>query len=166
MSSRLYRQQWVLLVLAFWPATALAGRTSGTVKGHLVSQTEGACNVGYSSYCSSGNCICDLFEGTISGNPIGKGSALLDVTVDQGAELSGGRTCFPLFGVLGIETSRDTEVINAVGSVCETTGNTEMLSGGFGISQSARGAGAWGTLTGSFNVSNGAGLVNYSGTTF
>jgi hypothetical protein len=156
-----------VLLFALVPNIALAGHTSGTFKGSLLSQSSGACDVGYSSFCPSGNCVCDIFVGTISGNPIGKGPAELWATVDDGAALSGGLTCFPIFGTLAISTSRDTEVINATGSACnDAKGTVDTLSGGFGISQSAVGASAWGSLTGSFNLSNGTGVVKYSGTTF
>ncbi|MGA2409119.1 MAG: hypothetical protein ABSG46_01865 [Candidatus Binataceae bacterium] len=152
---------------ALLPGVALAGHTSGTVKGSLLSQSSGPCDVGYSSFCPSGNCVCDIFVGTISGNPVGKGTAELWATVDNGAAVSSGLTCFPVFGALGISTSRDTEVINATGSACNNAGGTvDTLSGGFGISQSAVGANAWGSLTGTFDLSTGAGVVKYSGTTF
>jgi hypothetical protein len=149
------------------PAIALAGHTTGTIKGRLLSQNPGACEVGYSSFCPSGTCICDIFTGTISGNPIGKGTAELWLTIDEGAALSGGSTCLPLFGSFAITTSRDSEVIDTVGSACNIAGGTaDTLSGGFGISQSAVGAKAWGNLTGTFDFSTGSGVVKYSGTTF
>jgi hypothetical protein len=156
-----------LLLSMLIPSVALAGHTSGTVKGALSSQSNGACDVGYSSLCPSGDCVCDIFKGSISGTPIGRGQAQLWITVDNGAELSSGPTCFPLFGVLGIATPRDTETINVTGSACNpANGATDTLSGGFGINQSAAGGRAWGTVTGTVNLSTGAGVVKYSGTTF
>jgi hypothetical protein len=157
----------IVMLAMLLPGIAIAGHSSGTVKGALSSQSNGACDFGYSSYCPSGDCVCDIFVGTISGNPIGKGQAKLWITVDNGAALSSSPTCFPVFGVLTVVTSRDTEIINATGSACNPAkGDTDALSGGFGISQSAAGARAWGTLTGTVNLSNGAGVVKYSGTTF
>jgi len=156
-----------VLIVVLLPGIALAGHTSGTIKGTLSSQSDGACDVGYSSFCPSGDCVCDIFIGSISGNPIGKGPAELWITIDNGAALSSGPTCFPVFGALSISTSRDTEIINGVGSACNTAkGNTDTLSGGFGISESAAGASAWGSLTGTVNLSTGVGVVKYSGTTF
>jgi hypothetical protein len=130
--------------------SAFAGHTSGSVSGTLVSQTDGACDAGYSSFCPSGDCICDFFSGVISGNPIGKGSAKLWATVDEGAALSTGSTCFPVFGSLDISTSRDVEIIDTAGSSCNTNNSINTLSGGFGIAQSAVGASAWGSVTGTF----------------
>jgi hypothetical protein len=157
----------LFLIAMMVPGPVLAGHTSGTVKGALSSQSNGACDVGYSSLCPSGDCVCDIFKGSISGTPIGRGQAQLWITVDNGAELSSGPTCFPLFGVLGIATPRDTETINVTGSACNPAkGATDTLSGGFGINQSAAGGRAWGTVTGTVNLSTGAGVVKYSGTTF
>ena len=158
---------WCMLALlvVLSPASAFAGHVSGTIKGGLTSQTSGACNVGYSTYCPSGNCYCDEFTGTISGNPIGKGTVILDATVDQGAALSSGPTCYPVFLILQIN-ARDTEVIDGVGSACNTNGQIDALSGGFGIIQSAVGAAGWGTVKGTFNLSTGAAVVRYSGTSF
>ena len=157
----------LVLIVMMLPSVVLAGHTSGTVKGALSSQSNGACDVGYSSLCPSGDCVCDIFTGSISGSPIGKGQAQLWITIDNGAALSTGPTCFPLFGVLGIATPRDTETINVTGSACNPAkGATDTLSGGFGINQSAAGGRAWGTVTGTVNLSTGAGVVKYSGTTF
>lgn len=155
----------VVLIALFSPVSAFAGRISGTIKGGLTSQTSGACNVGYSTYCPSGNCYCDEFTGTISGNPIGKGTVILDATVDQGAALSNSPTCYPVFLILQVN-ARDTEIINGVGSACNTNGQIDALSGGFGIIQSAVGAAGWGTVKGTFNLSTGAAVVKYSGTSF
>jgi hypothetical protein len=87
--------------------------------------------------------------------------------VDEGLSLSNGPTCFPLFAVLQLQTPRDTEVINVSGVACETKGPVDNfnLSGGFGIIESAVGVGAWGTVTGTWNLSTGKAVVTYSGTT-
>lgn len=156
----------LVLLFALWPTLSIAGHTSGTVKGSLVSETSGACNDGYSALCPSGDCICDVFVGTISGNPIGKGTAELEATIDIGAALSSGPTCVPIFGVLGISTTKDTEIINVTGSDCSGGGNVDSLSGGFGIDQSLVGGAAWGKVSGSVDLSTGNGVVKYSGTTF
>jgi hypothetical protein len=164
--AKLSAQCGFALLCALWPAWSFAGHTTGTLKGNLVSQTAGACNDGYSGLCPSGSCICDVFVGTISGKPIGKGTAELEATIDQGAALSSGPTCFPVFAVLAISTTVDTEVINVTGSDCSGGGVVDSLSGGFGIDQSLVGAAAWGKLSGTVNLSTGSGIVKYSGTTF
>ena len=78
----------LVLIVMMLPSVVLAGHTSGTVKGALSSQSNGACDVGYSSLCPSGDCVCDIFTGSISGSPIGKGQAQLWITIDNGAALS------------------------------------------------------------------------------
>ena len=154
------------LAIVLYPIATLAGSTSGTIKGHLTFQADGPCGAGYSAYCPSGSCLCYVFAGTISGSPIGNGQAQVQATIDYGAALSSGRTCFPVFAELDLDTKRDVETVNAVGSACNTSGPVDKLAGGFGIADSERGAQGSGSVSGTFNLSTGKLVVDYSGATF
>lgn len=159
----------IACAVLLWAGSANAGHTAGVIKGRLVGISSGSCGVGYSAYCPSGACECDEFVGTIAGNPIGKGSADVLVTVDYGAEVSpgGAPTCYPLFAVLEISTSRDHETIDATGTSCDpVSGSIEKITGGFGIDSSDAGASGWGSLTATVNLSTGTAVMRYSGTFF
>ncbi|MGO9605394.1 MAG: hypothetical protein ACLQAT_18730 [Candidatus Binataceae bacterium] len=68
--------------------------------------------------CPSRNCVYDEFAGTVNGNPVGKGTVEAAATIDHGAALSGGDTCFPVFVILEIAVRSGSQVINDVGAAC------------------------------------------------
>ena len=140
---------------------AFAGHIEGNATGTLTSQRLGACDVGYSTYCPSGNCICKTFSGTVVGTPVGRGSIVLSLTVDYGATLSSRPTCAPLFGIMEINASNASQVINAVGSSCDPlVGTVVTFSGGFGV---ISGGSGWGSLSGTFDRASGTGVMRYNG---
>ena len=152
--------------VAFGPAvtptptpTPTTGAISGTATGQLIGRFAGACGIGYSGYCPSGNCLCDEFTGTVNAIPAGEGTAQGAATIDQGAAVSGGsNTCLPVFVSLEIQFQSGLQVINGVGAACvNATGYA--LSGGFGV---AEGGSGWGTITGNF-YNSGEVVINYSG---
>jgi hypothetical protein len=146
--------------------TAHAAKVNGTVSGSLVNRYAGPCDADY-GYCASGDCFCDVFQGSVNGKPIGRGNAELDLTVDNGATLnSGGPSCTPMYGTLLIETNVDNEEIFTTGTSCNG-GPGFIISGGWAIAASDVGAQAFGTaFSGTFNPNNGAGTIKYSGNTY
>lgn len=157
---KIYRTLPSFAVIAWlWASPAIAGHISGTAKGDLISQFNGACNIGYSSFCPSGVCECDEFSGTISGTPIGKGSVVVAATIDLGAATSSGNTCVPVFLVLQLATPKASQTINAVGAACNSEGGF-ALTGGFGVAFGGSGSG---TATGTLSA-RGLATIKYSGT--
>ncbi len=152
-------------------SSAYAGsRTHGVISGNAVSNFAGPCDVGYSQFCPSGNCQCQEFTGTIKGNLIGTGSTTIFVTIDYGAGTGPtvAPSCYPFFASLAIDTSKDSEIVNATGTSClPAYGGTATLTGSFGIdSSNIAGLSGWGTLKGSLNTSTGAIVIRFSGTVF
>ncbi len=121
----------IVLFAIIWsistPASAKSDLTkySGTVKLTSGSYASGQCtSYTFTNRCSSGDCYCAQLTGTYSGTA-GKGSATFDATVDLG---DGQRTigsagancdgCSPIFGVLQITGSKDTETFDVLGAGC------------------------------------------------
>ena len=95
------------------------------------STSNAACNIGYSSTCGSGNCSCATYTGTGSGSIFGKSSSVsLALTADKGAKTTG-NSCFPAFGSLSIEGSKDTETLDIAATVCQTVDGGLQIAGGF-----------------------------------
>lgn len=93
----------ICAALLLWAGSVSAKGIAGVIKGQLVSDTSGACDVSYSSYCLSGNCECARFSGDTSGSRIGRGSVHLLMTIDHGRcflvyalQLSSSTTCLAL----------------------------------------------------------------------
>jgi hypothetical protein len=140
---------------------ARAGSFSATVRGELVN-TFSPANCGdqlgdtYDTFCPSGQCRCEQYEGTVSGNRVGAGSDVsLHLTIDQGDHTSS-PGCSPVFGELTFTGSKDAETIHLNGSLCEPFGSQsspkakQLLRGGFGVASSSHGVAAFGTLSGTF----------------
>lgn len=156
----------VVCAVLLWAGSANAGGIAGVIKGGLISDTSGACGVGYSSYCPSGECECAKFVGVVSGNQTGRGAVNLFMTVDRGAEVSpdGAPTCYPIFASAQISASRDHETLNFIGTTCTpASGVIAKITGGFGIESSEVGTLGWGGLGGSVNLSTGAAVVHFRG---
>jgi hypothetical protein len=151
-------------VAAAAPA-ARAGGFSATIHGELLNSFSpatcgDALGDAYDSFCPSGQCRCEQYEGTISGNRVGKGGDVaLHLTIDQGDQTSS-PGCSPVFGELTFTGSKDAETIYLNGSTCEPFGNLsspkakQQLRGGFGVSSSAHGVAAFGTLSGQFDYND------------
>ncbi|MGB8412474.1 MAG: hypothetical protein WCE23_06575 [Candidatus Binatus sp.] len=121
----------MVLLVAVWaistPASAKSDLTkySGTVKVTSGSYADGQCtSYAFTNRCPGGNCYCAQLTGTYSGTA-GKGSATLDVTVDLdngqgtiGSAGANGDGCSPIFGVLQITGSKDTETFDILGAGC------------------------------------------------
>lgn len=153
--------------LLLWASSVSAKGIAGAIKGQLVSDTSGACDVGYSSYCPSGDCECARITGDVSGSGIGRGSVNLLMTIDHGAQVSpaGAPTCYPIFASAQITTPHDQEIMNMVGAICApASGQTAKVTGGFGIKSSTVGWwGGWGSVSGRISPSTGVAVVRYLG---
>ena len=151
------------LAVALGSTAAHAGNVTGTVRGNLATTYPGTCGYHYSDFCASGNCQCEIFQGSINGKPIGTGNGWLALTVDLGAGLDpDGPSCTPLYGTLILQASRDAEELNATGTSCNG-GPGFVLAGGWAIRDSLVGARAEGTFTGTFNQGAGIGVIKYTG---
>jgi hypothetical protein len=97
------------------------------------------------------------------GNLIGRGGATLFVTLDFGSATSS-PGCYAALATLILDTPGDSEVIATIGTACDPLhGSVSPLTGGFGITESAAGASAWGTFSGNINLNTGRGVIRYSG---
>ncbi len=158
----------VCAALLLWGTSANAKDIAGMIQAELVSDTQGACNVSYSSYCLSDNCECARFTGDFSGSQIGKGSVDLFVTIDRGAQVSsvGGPSCYPFFASAQITAARDQATMNIVGASCASAPTTSKVTGGFGIQVTEATGWGWGGLgsvSGNMNRSTGVAVVHYVG---
>jgi hypothetical protein len=109
--------------------------------------TSGACAYdGYTSICPSSDCVCYTYSGAVRGRQIGVGTATVAITEDDGYYTPPG--CAPLFGLIRVDTNRDSENIDFNGSRCDGANGSSTVLGGWGISQSASGVGGWGTFSG------------------
>ena len=174
--------RWLLVscaaasLTAVAPVTALAGKFVATVRGELVNgfnSTTCGDQLGdsYDTFCPSGQCRCEQYEGTISGNRVGQaGDVALHLTIDSGDRTSS-PGCRPVFGELTFTGSKDAETIYLNGSLCEPFGNQaspkakQLLRGGFGVSSSSHGLAAFGTLSGTFDFNEIAYKLKLSGRT-
>jgi hypothetical protein len=152
-----------LIAGAGTPATA--GSYSASIRGELLN-TFNATTCGdqlgdaYDGFCPSGQCRCQVYEGTVSGNRVGKGSDVaLHLTVDQGDQTSS-PGCSPVFGELSFTGSKDTETLRLNGSLCDVFGSEsspkakQLLRGGFGVAASSHGVAAFGTASGQFEFND------------
>ena len=116
-----------------------------TVDAELI---HGACNIGYSSTCGTGDCNCRMATGNGSGSVFGTASNVtLALTADLG-ETTVGNSCFPVYGNLSISGSKDSETIDLSATVCNTLDGTLQLTGGFQFRElSSKGLTATGTVT-------------------
>ena len=155
----------VALLIAAPALEARAGSYSVAIRGELVNSFSPATcgdQLGdtYDTFCPSGQCRCEQYEGTISGNRVGAGSDVaLHLTIDQGDHTSS-PGCSPFFGELTFTGSKDTETLYLNGSYCEPFGNPaspkakQLLRGGFGVSSSSHGVTAFGTLSGQLDYND------------
>ena len=163
-------------LVAAAPVGARAGNFSATIRGELVN-TFSPMTCGdqfgdaYDTFCPSGSCRCEEYEGTVSGNRVGQGSDVaLHLTIDQGEHTST-PGCSPVFGELTFTGSKDTETIYLNGSLCDPFGSDSspkaklLLRGGFGVSASSHSVAAFGTLSGQFDYNNIAYKLKLTGRT-
>ncbi len=147
-----------LLASVFAAGPVSARTTSATIKADFVSENPGACSSvasDYDSFCpSTTECVCDTYQGTISGGLVGKGSATVTITRDVGANTNGSAAiegCEPFFGIASFTTNRESEDDNVTGTVCSAfSGTKDSVSGGFGI-ESGVAVGGWGTIKGTLD---------------
>jgi hypothetical protein len=139
-------------------ASALARVTTLAIKG-TCTENPGACSsnsADYDSICPSNNCVCDVCTGTIGGPLVGRGSATVNLTIDNGSSTpASGSGCKPFFGKATFSTNRESESDDTTGTICSGFGNPEKdtVSGGFGIESSGRGEAGWGKISGMLNES-------------
>lgn len=140
-------------------APVLARVTTLAIKGTCTEIPGAACSsnsTDYDSICPSKNCVCDICTGTISGPLVGRGSATVNLTIDNGSSTpASGSGCRPFFGTATFSTNRESESDDTTGTICSGFGNPEKntVSGGFGIESSGRGEDGWGKISGMLNES-------------
>src|ERR1700736_4952265 len=110
-----------VLTARFAAAAPAFTKYSGTIRVTSHSFTVGKCTDSdpHAELCPSGTaCHCDTFEGTYSG-AAGMGTATGVATVDEGEgqapAIGGGPGCSPLYGVIRITASKDTETFEVDG---------------------------------------------------
>ena len=123
----------------------------------------------YANQCASGNCECLYFAGHGAGNRIGKapnGNVLGEMTLDlENNPGDPDGVCFPTFGVLEIQGSKDLEYLDFTGASCQgfDAGLTKFL-GGWGFDQSSTTAfDGVGQVTGNFNEAKGTLNLSFHG---
>ncbi len=104
---------------------------SATLKGTFAPPVTGACSAitgDYDAICPSGNCRCfAASSATVTGSMAGKGSAIINVTSDDGNITTPipPDGCTPFFGVVQLTTVLKkvslTETINITGAECRHT---------------------------------------------
>ena len=102
---------------------------------NLGASSSGACPDGYADQCESGSCTCLEFTGTGKGTTFGTASSVdMELTVDdldQPGDPDG--VCFPAFGEVFFAGTKETEVVDIVGALCENFATTTVstFAGGF-----------------------------------
>ncbi len=141
---------------------------SATLTGTFAAPVSGACSTttgDYDAICPSANCRCFAdSSATVTGSLAGKGSAIIDVTSDDGdiTTPTPPDGCTPFFGVVQLTTVLKkvslTKTINLTGAECRHTakGKPDSINGGFGILNASNAATGWGTLTGTADGTTGA----------
>ena len=135
-----------LVALGASQAQAKTIQATETVKG-TVTIFDGQCEEGYSDQCPNfdlGSPLCSCVNdeaGTITGG-IGKGTVLIDVTVDESDDIEDnlGHGCLPIFGSLDV-TIKDPKKragfaeVNINGTACRhlTEHGLDIIEGGFAI---------------------------------
>jgi hypothetical protein len=152
----------VAAVIVLLGVTAHAGSFSGAISTTLTSTTSGTCDV--NSICPSGDCTCLVYDGTVSGS-VGKGTAEVDATEDNGLATTPG--CTPFFAEVFLSASKDSDQeIDGVGALCplSATSANSKLSGGFNITSSDIGATGWGLFTATLTGATNRLVLHYKGT--
>ena len=152
----------VIAVILLLGVAANAGSFSETISATLTSTTSGACDV--SSICASGDCTCLVYDGTVSGS-VGKGTAEVDATEDNGLATTPG--CTPFFSEVFLSGSKDSDQeIDGVGAICPLSASSanSKLSGGFNITSSDVSATGWGLFAGTLTGATNRLVLHYKGT--
>ena len=127
-----------------------------TVSVTFSTEAAGTCAVGYADKCPSGNCECQVYTGKVSGGPVGRGTATLSITLDDGYAIPSSPTggfCVPIFGDLALTGLKDVEDDSLFGTFCDQTNQNlaQPIMGGYGIDSSNAGqAGHNGTFSGKY----------------
>jgi len=110
---------------SFGPNAAATGKTV-TLSGKFVGTstptlTSGACTgVTFPKSCPSSDCSCEVVQGSFTSSGLGKGTATLSITVDEGngggIGISGAPGCVPAYTQVQITSSKDTETWDAIGA--------------------------------------------------
>jgi hypothetical protein len=133
-----------------------SGVHAQTVSVTFSTSTNVACTVGFAQNCPSGNCTCQVYIGSATGGSVGKGSATLSITLDNGFEVPSsptGGVCVPIYGDLSMNGTKDVEDDNLIGTFCDQAKQNlpQPIMGGYGISTSNTGkTGNNGTYTGNY----------------
>jgi hypothetical protein len=158
----------IIVVGASLPASA-KGIGGSMSLDSIGSPATGPCSDTYANVCPSGTCICQEYQGKLSGHfggRSGRGSAQLSLTVDDGLITSSPDGCRPVFGVANISTPIGSATINVTGAFCDEIGKStqQKLQGGFGLAGGSFGEGL-GTFNGNFNTVKDKLTIKFSGQT-
>ncbi len=141
----------VLVLLS--PAPSQPGETeSGSFRSWKLGNTWNPCGdstfvESCPSQSSTSGCTCFNAEGSISGEPFGKGYAEVDLNID-GRPLASG--CSMYNGSLFIIGAQDLQEIDFSGSFCLSSENSGRFSGNYGITVSTSGYAGTGEISGQY----------------
>jgi len=174
-SSVMTRQFWcgvaaVAVIIVAAAAPALAKSFGGSLKlDPIGALATGPCSATYANICPSTTCVCQQYQGKLSGHfggRSGAGSAQLSLTVDDGLATSSPDGCRPIFGVATISTPIGGATINLTGAFCDEIGKStqQKIQGGFGLAGGSFGEGL-GTFNGNLNNTSDKLTISFSGQT-
>ncbi len=160
-----------LLIAGTVPVASAKSSHARTSSAHIKANmtgapSSGACSTtGYSSHCPSDNCECEKFFGFVNGNQAGKGTATIQLTVDNGSTTSSPAGCEPVFGTATLAATKDNnQTLSIVGALCDgkNAKAKNLLNGGYGITSSDQGFDGAGSFDGTISA-NGTLDVKLSG---
>lgn len=115
--------------------------------------TDAPCTSGYATHCPSGDCQCYQFIGSVNGNQAGKGTASIQLTVDNAnTNRTGTPGCRPVYASASLSGKGDvSQTLGMLGALCDgkNANSSEALNGGYGIDGSGAGLEGAGTFSGS-----------------
>ncbi len=167
-----------IVALGASQAQAKTIQASETIKGKVTISAGGgpggACTDGYSNQCphpfSAASCTCAHFaDGTITGG-LGKGTVVLDVTIDESDDIENNleHGCRPIFGeadvtIMDPKTRTGSVGVNVNGTVCDslTKDGPQLIEGGFALINCFSPTGEKATTASGYGVV--AGTVDSSG---
>jgi hypothetical protein len=159
------QSSWSTQPQASQPAASGVKPLSGTLNLQFQGQTTGACPTGgYADYCGSLNCVCDVFTGTVQSSATGRGTAELDLTLEQGGIYPVGYSsnlCYPAYYEVYIVGKKDSQDWDANATGCDLLNNKHPIESGFGLHDSLTYSGGVGVATG--NLKNNKLIVKFKG---
>lgn len=112
---------------------------SGSMTGTMAS-TAGGCSQGFSNQCPSGH-TCSCLTGTgieVSSRALGKGTADVLATIDDGASFATLGDCAPVYAEIDITAKRDSPTFDAVGGICFEPNGEAVFNGVMGLATTSK----------------------------